>query len=225
MQLRRPIDFLRLALLGMLFGAFGALALTTFDDFDAEAMTRRYEPAPIASLLAPATITPIPGPIRTVSLHCDVSCTAMERAEVPAIEAKLNETLHSSCFTQYFKTPGRRIDNANNLMPDQILSKLREPTTLTLSYYYQKYSVYPFITKAEGYESAQDFSVIHFNRFKTQSWRLCQKSSLGAHELTHTKLFWHNGNLAPPNYFTVPYQTNNAFEGNDDMPACCKEAA
>lgn len=188
----------------------------------AYAAGKKHQPEPVASP-SPAPVasvqpSPIPSPIssnKIITLKCDSTCLASEVAQIPSIEAAMNATFNSECFTQYFKTVGRRFDNRNGLTQDQILAKLHQPTTLTVNYFYKSN------TPEEGYESADDFSVIHMNRRFTQGWPICDIASLGAHEFTHTKQFWHNGNKAAPNYFTIPYQTNNAFEGNDDMPACC----
>lgn len=179
--------------------------------------------APSPTSVATAVPFPLPGQTwpptpKIITLKCDDTCTAAERAKVTAIEAAMNRTLGSACFAQYFMTPGRRFDNTK-LPPAQILSKLGEPTTLTLNYYYRKFRPWPRLAPDDGYESADDFSVIHFNRAHTASWPVCDKASLGGHEFSHAKDFWHIGNKRPPNVFTVPYQVNAAFD------ACCKEAA
>lgn len=176
-------------------------------------------PTPVVSSVATpspsAAPSGAPSP-RRITLACDDSCTAQERAEVPQIEAKLNETLMSVCLTSYFMTPGRRFDYTNGLSPAQVLAKLRTGGALTLNYYYNRW------TRAVGYESADDFSVIHFNRAKVSGWPICPKASLGAHEYSHTKEFYHMGNAAAPNYYSVPYQANHAYEGADGFTACCK---
>jgi hypothetical protein len=159
-------------------------------------------PSSVAVVAAPST--------KIITLTCDSTCTAAQRAEVPAIEAAMNQTLSSKCFEQFFEAPGLRIDLTGGLTPAQIVAKLRTPSHLTLNYFYNGWP-----SKEEGYESAQDFSVIHFNSYFTDGWPICDKASLGDHEMSHTKQFWHKGNLAAPNYFTVPYQVNHATD------ACC----
>lgn len=160
------------------------------------------------------TILPNQAANADVVLKCDSSCTTSEQAELPLLQAQMNSSLASSCFTGYFLAPGLRLDMANGLAPGQILSKLREPASLTVSYFYTKWTFtpWPHITKEEGFEDPSDYSTIHFNRYYTQGWTLVYKASLGLHEMSHTKGFMHNGNAAPPNYFTIPYQVNHATE-------------
>lgn len=163
------------------------------------------------------TPTPSPSPVwinSNVSLKCDSTCTPDEVKEVDVIAQTMNIVIQSSCFQQFFEKQ-TRIDMAQGFSADAIVSILRKPQALTLNYFYRKWAA-PFVkTKEEGYEDASDFSVIHFNRYFTQNWAVCDKASLGAHELSHSKGFFHNGNLAAPNYYTVPYTVNHAFD------SCC----
>jgi len=155
---------------------------------------------------------------KIISLKCNETCTDSERKELPGIEDAMNETLASKCFEDYIKSPGRRLDYTKDT-PDQIVKKMRIPTELTLDYYYQR-------SAALGYESADDFSVIHFNRRNLGGWTKCDKASLGAHELSHSKGYFHMGNRASPNYYSVPYQINHAFDQksyDDYNGGCCKE--
>jgi len=187
-----------------------------------------HAPAPLPSS-TPAVVAALPSPAPTATTHvdplsptitldCDSTCLPNEVAQLPALQAKMNEVLNSDCLSAYFLTPHRRIDNRDDLTPEQVLLKLRQPSHLTLNYFYKSG------TKEEGYESAVDFSVIHMNRAYTATWTLCEVTSLGLHEMTHTKQFWHPGgfNQAKKDYFTVPYQANNATEGRDNMSACCQ---
>ena len=176
------------------------------------------KPAIVVATPTPAIAVDPAQPKKIITLKCDSTCTAAERAELPAIEAAMNKTLASQCLMDYFMQPGKRLDNTNNLSPLQIVEQLRIPTALTLNYYYSKW------TAALGYESADDFTVIHFNRAKLGGWSACEKASLGAHEFSHTKKFFHNGNKAAPNYYTIPYQVNHAFEPKSDDAyngGCC----
>ena len=186
------------------------LLLSAFGRHPSPVPAPQSSPSPL-----PTPAEPYSGP-RIIALTCDGSCHPDERVQLPLIEEAMNRTLSSDCFTQYFKTPGRRLDLAQGLSPDQILAKLRAPTSLTASYYTNDH------TPAEGYEQSPNYSLIHMNRSFTSTWPVCGIASLAAHEMTHTKGFWHNGNRPRPNYYTIPYQTNNAFEGNDDMKACCR---
>lgn len=159
---------------------------------------------------------------KIITLKCDSTCTDSEKKEVVKIEKAMNQVLNSDCLKQYITDPTRRLDNTNNLSRDKILEKLKTPTALTLNYYYNRY------TKALGYESASDYSVMHFNRAKLYGWSVCDKASLGLHEFSHTKGFYHNGNLADPNYYTVPYQLNHATESKEYDSyngGCCLEPA
>lgn len=171
--------------------------------------------------IATSSPTPNGGGVTTgkiITLKCDDTCTTQERNELPAIEKAMNDTLNSQCFTDYFKSSGKRFDNANGVSVDKMLEKLRTPTALTLNYYSQ-------FGKALGYESADDFSVIHFNRRNLGGWTICDKASLGAHEFSHTKGFFHIGNRASPNYYSIPYQLNHAFDPksyDSYNGGCCK---
>lgn len=174
---------------------------------------------PSTAQTAPSPVVNVPQTKITsgegVSLKCDHTCNTSQINELPVLQALLNTTLNSQCLTTYFKTPNRRLDNTLGYTPDQILSKLREPTSLTVTYYFN------WLTKAYGFEDARDFTTVHLNSAKTKYLTNCQKVSLLGHEFSHTKSFFHNGNKPGPNYYSVPYQINNAFEGNDDMKACC----
>ena len=161
------------------------------------------QPSPTA---LPTPSAPYHGP-KIIALGCDSTCSADQLAQVPLIEAAMNQTLTSDCLAQYFRTPGRRLDNTNGLTPDQILAKLHIPTALTINYFYKGWP-----SRTQGYESADDFSTIHFNSRYTNSWSVCEIASLGLHEFTHTKQFWHNGNKAAPNYYTIPYTMNHAAD-------------
>lgn len=175
--------------------------------------------SPTPSPLVAPSGAPSPSPAaKAVTLSCDGTCTPDQKAELPAIEDALNTTLTSSCFNTYFNTPGRRIDLTNNLSPPAIVQKLHTPAKLTVNYFYAGWP-----SKEEGFEDASDYSTIHFNYRFTDTWSICEVASLAGHEYSHTQAFYHNGNKAPPNYYTVPYQVNNSFEGNDDMAACCLE--
>lgn len=157
--------------------------------------------------------TPSPIPIgggvvsKTITLKCDSSCTDEEEAQLPFIENTMNEIIGGLQIIQYFYTPGLKIDNSNGLSIDQIIAKLREPSVLTVNYYR---STFP--SKANGYESASDFSIIHLNRRNVWNWSICDKAGLAAHEMSHTKKFFHNGNYAGPNQNTVPYHMDHLFE-------------
>jgi hypothetical protein len=181
-------------------------------------VTRTPGPAPTPSVVPSPMPSPTGVPDKVITLKCDSSCSTSQLAELPAIEAAMNRTLLSACFSNYFAS-ATRIDNNNGLTAAQIVAKLRIPTTLTLNYYWSRWS------KALGYESADDFSVIHFNAAKMGGWSACEKASVGAHEFSHTKNFFHNGNSAAPNYYTVPYTVNHAFDSKSVDPAyggCCQ---
>lgn len=175
---------------------------------DASAMGSSSAPSvvPSPSTTPNAQVSAFP-----VGLKCDSTCNASELAKVPLIAAKMNETLLSDCFHNFFLA-SQRVDNSKGLSREQIVSKLREPSSLTLNYYYNRW------TRALGYESANDFGVIHFNRAKLGSFSACQLASLAAHEMSHSKGFFHNGNSPGPNRFTVPYLINTAFEEG----GCCR---
>lgn len=168
------------------------------------------QPTPSVTPSPPPTVSAPSLPTKVITLSCDDTCHSDERAQIPALENAINQTLLSSCFENYFKTPGKRLDNTNGLTPDRIVAKLREPASMTVNYFEKHFS------REEGYESADDFSVIHMNRVFTSTWDLCYIASLAAHEFSHTKGFFHNGNLAAPNYFTIPYMINHAFEPKED---------
>lgn len=219
-------------------------ALLTAINSPALGMGARYTPAPVIIPVASPTVapslSPAPSPIvepsagKIISLKCDSTCTPAEAAEVKKIEKKMNETLSSQCFTDYFKKPGRKLEMNLGLTPDQILERLRKPASLTLSYFNKVWAgPIPGVkhTLTEGYEDASDFNVIHFNRYKVSNWSACEKASIGLHEKSHTNGFFHKGNLAAPNWLTVPYQVNHALEGNEDAGSfdtagkCCKDDA
>ena len=173
-----------------------------------------------AVIVPPNHSTVVEGALKIITLKCDSTCRANEIADLPKIEAHMNATLSGNCFAAYVLAPGRRIDDNLGLLPAQILAKLLEPSTLTLSYFTK------YLTKEEGYEDASDFTIIHFNRVKTNNMSICDRASLGAHEFSHTKKFFHIGNAAPPNYYTVPYLVNHGFDGKSFDAyngGCCNE--
>lgn len=178
--------------------------------------TPTVTPIPTAAPSPLVTPTPIPG-TKIITLKCDSSCTPAEVLELPQIEALMNSTFMSDCFYKYF-VGRKRIDLAQGFTGAQIVGILRTPSNLTLNYYNNSN------TRVDGYEDSADFSTIHFNRtaLKANGFNLCDKASLGGHELSHTKKFFHNGNLASPNYYTVPYTVNHAFDTGSDFGGCCK---
>ena len=149
--------------------------------------------------------------INTVSLKCDDTCNKSQQDALPAIEAKINQTLSGDCFKTYFLSPERQFKNTLGLTPTQIVEKLRTPIKLTVNYYYKR------LTKALGYEDATDFSIIHINGSKVGDWSTCDMASLAAHEMSHSFGFFHDGNSPSNNQNSVPYEVNHAFDNG-----CCK---
>lgn len=155
-------------------------------------------------------LSPFPGGSDGLKLTCDQTCSTSQKASLPNIQTKLNDTVNGQCFSDYFTNPKTTLQNTNNLTREQIVSKLREPISLTVNYYYKKF------TSAVGYEDAKDYNVIHVNGAKVGGWSDCDMASLAGHEMSHAKGFYHNGNSPGPNQYTIPYQVNHAFE------QCCK---
>lgn len=171
-------------------------------------------PTPLADPTPFPTATPMPGKI--VTLSCDETCLDQERKEIPEIEAKLNETLKSKCFEDYFLDPKNALTMTDGLSREQVIEALRLPTKIKVSYYYKRW------TKAVAYEDYRYPGTIFLNRAKVSGWTSCEKASTGGHEMSHAKGFKHNGNSPGPNQTTVPYQVNHAFEGYGNFAGCCK---
>lgn len=156
--------------------------------------------------------TPFVGSGEVIKLECDATCLDSEHKALTQIQAKLNDTLRSECFKAYFISPQRRFKNALGLSGIQIVEKLQRAANLKLSYYYNRW------TKAVGYESADDFNVVHINRAKVGAWSTCELASLVAHERSHALGFFHDGNSPANNQDSIPYEINHSFED----AGCCK---
>lgn len=192
--------------------------------------TPSVSPSPVPSpVVTPTpkpqpTVTPSPVPTqKIVTLKCDSGCTDIQAAQIPAIEAVMNRTLSGQCFADYIRSR-TRIDYTKDT-PDQIIAKLRAPISLTVNYYWRKYSTWPVLARDEGYEDANDFGVIHMNYYKTQAWPIERLASLALHEMSHAKSYWHQGNSPGPNYYSLPYTLNHMCESksvSSDFGGCCQ---
>lgn len=150
--------------------------------------------------------------VGTVKLTCLGTCTKELSTMAQSIETKINETLAGECFKSYFLAPSRQFKSTLSLTPSHIVDKLRSGANLKLDCYFKRFS------NALGYESADDFSITHINCAKTYGWSACDYASLIAHEMSHSKGFFHDGNSPSGNETSIPYQINSAFES----AGCCK---
>lgn len=157
---------------------------------------------------------------KLVQLVCDENCTDSERARIPLLEKKINDTLGSKCFADFILTPNRPWNYLEGKRPSEVLNVMRQPQILLVSYFYHP------IWQLEGYEVAGQ-AVVHLNRnsIAHQNMSLCTEASLIAHEVAHAKGLNHRGNNHDDfNDLTPPYQVNHAFEDKTENylnGGCC----
>lgn len=151
---------------------------------------------------------------------CNETCNDGEKAKLPQLERKLNETLNSDCFAKFILAKGRKWTELKGKSPVDVLIEMRRPQVMMVSYFYH------FLYGLQGFEVAGQ-PVIYINRNALAAFNqgYCSEASIMAHEISHAKGFIHRGNENNSyNYYSPPYQINHAFDPIDEdyrNGGCC----
>ena len=147
-------------------------------------------------------------PMSPIKLMDNPDNSMAEKIESPEIESLLNKILMSDYFLQFWKNQERIDCNPDGLTGEQICAKLREPINLLVSYYDDDDTI------VDGYEEEDEPTEVHINEIamKANDFSIQDKASLVLHERSHCAGFFHDGNSAAGNEYTIPYLCNNAID-------------
>ena len=165
-------------------------------------------PFAFASGKAPApqpSVSPTSG---MITISCDKTCTAKERARVELAQEKINELRKSECFQNYLQ--GRKLTYTGGRSKDELLKDLEtRGVDAIATYYYRNNSVV-------GYRNVGS-NVVHFNRKYHNRYGACFTVSNAFHEVSHVMGYSHPSRNSLDRANSVSYQINRAVE------KCCKE--
>ncbi len=171
------------------------------------------------------SVSPSPTPsgtpisqLQRIQIDCDETCTAEEKALLPAIVAKVEETEAGDCFRNKLLDNSTGIDQtqSNGFTAFQAYTiVVNSKVSSTLTYYYQLRNWFTK-TIVVGFENGD--GEIHANRAAWNEMSLCEKAENVGHEISHgdPMNFTHDFKNTSRRPRSVPYVISDAIE------ACCK---
>jgi len=164
-------------------------------------------PSPIPSPSASAAPT-VPVISGGIGFKC-VDCTKEEAVKVEKAQAMANEIVQSKCFGDFMLSWG--LIDREGRTPLEVIEHIRS-AKLTVPVHYYRSS-----KKVVGYRQPP-YPDIYFNRKYHDYYGVCDTSSNGVHEWSHSIGYGHPFKSTPTRGRTIPYAINNAFD------KCCADS-